>query len=68
MQRTLVNKLIEFFTSKGQFADVITIFILFVGIFAAVTIQREVFPNISYDIVTVSALFILEPRLKRLNA
>ncbi|NQZ02866.1 MAG: efflux RND transporter permease subunit, partial [Bdellovibrionales bacterium] len=52
-----MNYLIEFFAKRGQFSDLITFFILAVGILAAVTINREVFPNISYEIVTVSVAY-----------
>jgi multidrug efflux pump subunit AcrB len=52
-----MNYLIEFFARRGQFSDLITFFILGVGILAAVTIKREVFPNISYEIVTVSTAY-----------
>ncbi|MEO0335615.1 MAG: efflux RND transporter permease subunit, partial [Pseudomonadota bacterium] len=52
-----MNYLIEFFAKRGQFSDLITFFILGVGILAAVTIKREVFPNISYEIVTVSIAY-----------
>ncbi len=52
-----MNRLIAFFTREGIFADLATVFIIVVGIAAAVLIRREVFPNVDYDIIVVNTVF-----------
>lgn len=52
-----MNKLIEFFGRQGLFAELSTIFVLVVGIYSAFTIKRTMFPNVEYDIVTVTTIF-----------
>ncbi len=52
-----MSKIIAFFTKEGVFADLATVFVLIVGIAAAILIRREVFPNVDYDIIVVSTIF-----------
>jgi len=48
-----MNKLIELFAKKGVFADLMTIGIIFIGVITAYNIQKEAFPNVDYDIISV---------------
>ncbi|NRA65910.1 MAG: efflux RND transporter permease subunit [Pseudobacteriovorax sp.] len=48
-----MNKLIAFFARQGIFVDLVTIFVFAVGVFSIVSIKREVFPNVNFDIITV---------------
>lgn len=52
-----MKKIIEFFVGNRLFGDLITIFIIGAGIFSATIIQREVFPNVSFDIITISTIY-----------
>jgi multidrug efflux pump subunit AcrB len=48
-----MNKLIEYFAKQGIFVDLITVFVFVLGIFSLLSIRREVFPNISFDVITI---------------
>jgi len=52
-----MKKLIEFFTSQGLFADLLTLFIVGVGLVSLFSIQREAFPNVQYDMVSITTIF-----------
>ena len=49
--------LIQYFVRQGIFANIITIFLITVGLYSLFTIRKEVFPNVNYDIVTVNTIF-----------
>ncbi|SMF07956.1 efflux RND transporter permease subunit [Pseudobacteriovorax antillogorgiicola] len=48
-----MNKLIDYFAKQGIFVDLITVFVFVAGVVSILSIKREVFPNISFDIITV---------------
>ncbi len=52
-----MKKLIEFFANQSTFVNILSILILALGIFSLVKIQREVFPNISFDVITVTTIY-----------
>jgi len=52
-----MNRLISYFAKIGVFADLLTILVIVVGIISAVLIKREVFPNISYDLVSINTTY-----------
>ncbi|MBN22230.1 MAG: MFS transporter [Bdellovibrionaceae bacterium] len=52
-----MNRLIDFFAKKGVFADLLTAAVILVGIFSMMMIQREVFPNVNFDVVTINTIF-----------
>ncbi len=48
---------IEFFVKQSLFANLLTLFILVIGVVSLFLIRREVFPNVTYDIITVATIF-----------
>jgi len=52
-----MRAIIEFFTRNRLFGDLLTIFIIFAGIFATLSIQREVFPNVSFDVISIVTIY-----------
>jgi multidrug efflux pump subunit AcrB len=52
-----MRKLIEFFARQGLFAELFTVLVIGIGIYSLVTIKREAFPNIQYDVITVYTPF-----------
>ncbi len=48
-----MNKIIEYFARQGIFANMITLFVIVAGVFAILSIRRETFPNVNFDIITV---------------
>lgn len=49
--------LIQYFVRQGIFSNMLIIFLLGLGIYSLTTIRKEVFPNVSYDIITVNTIF-----------
>lgn len=49
-----MNYLIRYFTKQGLFSNLITLFIFLFGLIAILTINREAFPNISFDTIVVT--------------
>ncbi|WCL47838.1 efflux RND transporter permease subunit [Leptospira sp. GIMC2001] len=49
--------LIQYFLDKSIFVNLLTILILMVGAFTATTMNREAFPNIDFDIVSVTTIY-----------
>lgn len=49
-----MKRMIEFFVKNPLFSDLLTVFVIGAGIVSAFLIQREAFPVISFDIVSVS--------------
>lgn len=49
-----MNYLIRFFAKQHLFVNMITFFVIGIGIYSTITIKREAFPNISFDFVTVT--------------
>lgn len=52
-----MNKLIEFFSRKGIFGDLVTIFVILLGIGSMFLIRREVFPNVTFDVITITTIY-----------
>jgi multidrug efflux pump subunit AcrB len=49
-----MNRLIAYFAQQSIFVNLITVFLVIFGIFSVAKIRREVFPNINFDIITVT--------------
>ena len=52
-----MNRLIEFFVKKELFANLLTIILVLFGIFALMQTRREMFPNVSFDIITIKVVY-----------
>lgn len=52
-----MRRIIEFFTRNSLFSDLLAIFIVIGGIVSMLLIRREVFPNVSFDIINVSTAY-----------
>lgn len=52
-----MNRLIEFFAKQGLFGGMILIYTLIVGSVTLYTIQREAFPNVTFDVVQVVTVY-----------
>lgn len=52
-----MKKLIEFFAEQKLFGDLLTFAIIGLGIYSFLTIRREVFHNVSFDVITVITTF-----------
>jgi multidrug efflux pump subunit AcrB len=48
-----MNKLIAFFVDKGVFVNLLSVAVLVVGLGSLVLTRREVFPNVTFEIITV---------------
>ncbi len=49
-----MNRLIAFFVDKRVFVDVFSVMLVLVGIGSLFLIKREVFPSVTFDIITIS--------------
>lgn len=52
-----MKTLIEFFVRNRLFGDMLSVFLIFIGIVSAVLIRREVFPNVSFDVISITTIF-----------
>jgi multidrug efflux pump subunit AcrB len=52
-----MNRLIEFFARQGVFANIIFFFVMIVGIYSAFKIPKEFFPNIDFEMITVTTIY-----------
>lgn len=52
-----MNRLIAFFATQRVFGDLITLFVVLAGLFAFTKIQRETFPNVKFDIISIRTIF-----------
>lgn len=52
-----MRKIIAFFVRQNLFGDLLTVSVIGVGIAVLFLIKREVFPNVNFDVVTVSTIF-----------
>ncbi len=52
-----MKKLIEFFARQGLFSELLTVLVIGVGLYSLLTIRKEVFPNVQYDIITIYTVF-----------
>ncbi len=51
-----MNKLIAFFVDKSIFVNLLTVAVFFVGIGSLVMTRREVFPNVTFEVITVTTI------------
>lgn len=49
--------MIEFFLKRKVFTNILTLFIIIVGGYQAMTVRREAFPEINFDWVTITTLY-----------
>jgi len=49
-----MNNLIRFFVERGLLVNLLALMLLFGGIYAATSIQREAFPSVDFDIVVIN--------------
>ncbi|BDA79023.1 multidrug transporter AcrB [Leptospira kobayashii] len=52
------SSFVQYFLSKSLFVNLLTALILLVGGFTAATMNREAFPNINFDIVSVYTIYL----------
>ncbi|MCR9142075.1 MAG: efflux RND transporter permease subunit [bacterium] len=52
-----MQKLIEYFLHRSIFVNLLTLILLLVGGYIAVTLNREAFPNIDFDLVVVTTVY-----------
>lgn len=52
-----MNRLIEFFAKQGTFVNVITLLVVVLGVFSTIKIRREVFPSVTFDVITITTAF-----------
>ncbi|MCW7459194.1 efflux RND transporter permease subunit [Leptospira bandrabouensis] len=51
------SSIVQYFLSKSLFVNLLTFLIILVGGFTAATMNREAFPNINFDIVSVTTIY-----------
>ncbi len=49
--------LIDYFARQGIFSNVITFLVFILGILSLITINREAFPNIKFDMIVVNTIY-----------
>jgi multidrug efflux pump subunit AcrB len=52
-----MKSIIEYFLDKRIFINLLSVILLFVGFYKAVSMNREAFPNINFDIVMITTIF-----------
>lgn len=52
-----MKKLIDFFARQALFSELMTFLVLAYGVYSLLTIKREVFPNVQYDVVLVNTIY-----------
>ena len=52
-----MKKLLDFFVRQHLFGNLLTVIVIGVGLFTAFQIRREVFPNVSFDVITVTTVY-----------
>lgn len=52
-----MQKVIEYFLHRSIFVNLLTVILLIVGGYIAVTLNREAFPNIDFDLVVVTTVY-----------
>lgn len=51
-----MNRVIEFFARQTAFGNLISVFVVIAGLYSMTAIQREVFPNVKFDIISIRTL------------
>ena len=52
-----MRAIIEFFVRRGLLVNLISVMLLIAGVYSALTIQREAFPSVNFDVVVVGAVY-----------
>ena len=52
-----MKKLIEFFVERSLLVNLLTVIILFVGGLSLYNLQKETFPNVEFDVITVTTTY-----------
>ncbi|MFZ9001296.1 MAG: efflux RND transporter permease subunit [Bacteriovoracaceae bacterium] len=52
-----MKKLIEFFVERSLLVNLLTAIILFVGGLSLYNLQREMFPNVDFDVITITTVY-----------
>lgn len=52
-----MKKIVEFFVRNSLFGDLLTVLVIIIGFVSMFFIRREVFPNINFDVISISTLF-----------
>ncbi len=52
-----MNRLIAFFVNRELFANLLTVILITFGAFSLYKTQREMFPNVSFDIISIDFVF-----------
>ena len=52
-----MRAVIEFFVRRGLLVNLISVMLLIAGVYSALTIQREAFPSVNFDVVVVGAVY-----------
>jgi multidrug efflux pump subunit AcrB len=52
-----MSRLIKFFINNALFADLVSLFVIVIGVFSLTQIRRDAFPNISFDVITISTFY-----------
>lgn len=52
-----MNPLIRYFVNQGTLVNIITVLVFAFGLYALFNINREVFPNIQFDVITVATSY-----------
>ncbi len=52
-----MNRLIAFFARQRIFGNLLTFFVIVAGYYSMTSIQREVFPNVKFDVINIQTIF-----------
>lgn len=52
-----MRSIIEFFVRRSLFSDILTISVIGLGLMSLALIKREVFPNVSFDVLSITTIF-----------
>ncbi len=52
-----MRSLIEFFVRRKLFGNLLTLAVILLGVLSLLSIRREVFPNVSFDVIVVGTVF-----------
>lgn len=52
-----MNPVIRFFVERGLVVNLISVFLLLLGAYAAMTIKREAFPNVNLDMIHIDMVY-----------
>lgn len=52
-----MKNMIAFFARQGLFSELFTVLVIGIGLYSMINIEKEVFPNVQYDVLTVTTVF-----------